>query len=213
MPRWPAAGSTVANTMKTSASAAFVIQSLRPVSTQSLAVPHRARGQGERVAAGRRLGQRVGSDGAVGEGRQQPALLLVRAPAQQRVDDQRVLHVADHRDSRVDPRQLLHGENRQKEMPAGAAPAFRDLDAHDAEPEQLVDELPGHAGLVVHPARERRDLGFGERPDGGAQQAFLLREAGERRRGVSRFGCRGVRPCSCGAMVSLEQRASLRGHL
>ena len=35
MPRCPAAGSTVANTMKKSASAAFVIQSLRPVSTQS----------------------------------------------------------------------------------------------------------------------------------------------------------------------------------
>ena len=35
MPRWPAAGSTVANTMKKSASAAFVIHSLRPVSTQS----------------------------------------------------------------------------------------------------------------------------------------------------------------------------------
>ena len=40
MPRYPAAGSTVANTMKRSASAAFVIQSLRPESTQS--VPFRA---------------------------------------------------------------------------------------------------------------------------------------------------------------------------
>ena len=73
-------------------------------------------------------------------------------------------------------------------MPAGAAPAFRDLDAHHAELEKLVDKLPGHAGFVVHPAGEGRDLGFGERADAGAQQAFLLGEAREGRRGADSFG-------------------------
>ena len=72
-----------------------------------------------------------------GEPRQEPLLDLVAAPAQQRVDDQRVLDVDEDADRRVDARQLLDGQHRVEERAAGAAVALRHLDAHDAELEQL----------------------------------------------------------------------------
>ena len=65
---------------------------------------------------------------------------VVVAPAQQRVDDQRVLDVDEHADRRVDARQLLDREHGVEEAAAGAAVGLGDLDAHDAELEQLPDE-------------------------------------------------------------------------
>ncbi len=56
---------------------------------------------------------------------------------QQRVDDERVLHVDEHADRRIDARQLLDREHGVEEAAAGAAVGFGDLDAHDAEVEQL----------------------------------------------------------------------------
>ena len=41
---------------------------------------------------------------------------------------------------RIDPRQRLDREHGVKEGGAGAAKLFRDLDSHDAEVEQLVDQ-------------------------------------------------------------------------
>ena len=61
-----------------------------------------ARRQRKRVAAGAGFGQRIRADGVLGQLRQIRAPQLVAAPALQRVDDERVLHVHEDGDGRVD---------------------------------------------------------------------------------------------------------------
>ena len=51
---------------------------------------------------------------------------------------ERVLHVDEDADRRVDARELLDGEDGVEEGAAGAAVGLGDLDAHDAEVEQLL---------------------------------------------------------------------------
>ena len=121
----------------------LVIQSLRPVSTHVVAVLDGARRQRERVAAGARLRQRVRADRVGRELRQVAPLDVVVAPAQERVDDERVLHVDEHADGRVDARERFDGQHGVEEAGAAAAVALGDLDAHHAEVEQLVDERVG----------------------------------------------------------------------
>jgi hypothetical protein len=64
-----------------------------------------------------------------------------------------------------------------KERRACAAERFGDLDAHDPELEQLVDEHPRNRGAVVHFADERPDLASGELRHGIAKQLLVLRQA------------------------------------
>ena len=178
--------------MNRSASSALVIQSLRPLMhpVAGRRLSSRARRQRERVAARSGLGQGVGADRARREARQVAALQIVAAPAKQRVDDERVLDVDEHANRRVDARQRLDGEHGVKEAGAAAAQVFRDLDPHDAEPEQLVDERAGNRGVLVHLADERADLAVGELVDAVAEQPLFVGERGqrERRPGSSRFG-------------------------
>ena len=94
-----------------------------------VAVLTRSRRQREGVAAGARFRQRVRADGVGGQLREIAPLDVVVAPAQERVDDERVLHVDEDADGRVDPRQLLDGEHGVKEARAGAAVRLGDFDA------------------------------------------------------------------------------------
>ena len=68
-----------------------------------------------------------------------------------------------------------------KKVRAGAAVGFGNLDAHDAEVEELVDELAGHLRLLVHVADERPDLSIGELVHAVAEQRFVV---GQRRQRV-----------------------------
>ena len=54
--------------------------------------------------------------------------MLVAAPAQQRVDHERVLHVDEHADRRIDARQRLDREHRVEEGRAAAAVDLGNLD-------------------------------------------------------------------------------------
>ena len=118
-----------------------------------------------------------------GELRQVLPLDLVGAPAQQRVDDERVLHVDEHADRRIDARQRLDGQHRVEERAAGAAEAFRHLDAHHAELEQLLDERRRNLGLLVHLADERADLPVRELVDAVAEQRFVFGQPRQRGHG------------------------------
>ena len=147
--------------MNRSASLALVIQSLRPVERPAVAGLPRARLQRERVAARRGLRQRVRADASRPRGRgSEPRLLVGAAPAENRVDHERVLHVDEHADRRIDARQLLDGEDRVKKPAAAAAEALGNLDAHHAEVEQAVDERAGDAA----PARPSRGRAAGSAP-------------------------------------------------
>ena len=72
-----------------------------------------------------------------------------------------------------------------EEAGAGAAVGLRDLDGHDAEVEQLVDERARDLGVLVHFPHERPDLGLGELADAVAENDFVFRgQQGQRRLGV-----------------------------
>ena len=138
------------------------------------------RRQRERVAAGFRLGQRVGAERGRRETGQEGRLLRRRAPAQQRVDDQRVVDVDDHPDGRVDARQLFDGEGGVEERAAGAAVDLGHLDAHDAQREERPQQVAIERLLLVHGPRERGDPVHREVADAVAEEPLVV---GERRKG------------------------------
>ena len=72
----------------------------------------------------------------------------------ERVDHQRVLHVDQHADRRIDARQRLDRQDRVEEARAAAAVALGNLDAHHAEVEQLVDERAAESSRA-RPSRGR----------------------------------------------------------
>ena len=104
---------------------------------------------------------------------------LVGAPAHQRVGHERVLHVDEDADGGIDPRQRLHREDGVEERCAGAALGLGNLDRHDPQVEELVDELAGDVGLVVHLADVRADFAVREFVHTVAKQRFILVDTGQ----------------------------------
>ena len=72
-----------------------------------------------------------------------------------------------------------------KKRRAAAAVALRDLDAHDAELEQLVDERARDLRVLVHLAHERPDFAIRELVDAVAEQPFVFGQCGQRREWMS----------------------------
>ncbi len=61
-----------------------------------------------------------------------------------------------------------------EEPSAGAAVGLGDLDAHDAEIEEAIDERARNLGLFVHLADERLDLFLGKRADAVTKDDLVL---------------------------------------
>ncbi len=74
-----------------------------------------------------------------------------------------------------------------EEARAGAAVRLGDLDAHDAQAEQVVDEVAGHLRVLVHLPDQRANALIGEFEDAVAKELFVFREDGERRAADDRF--------------------------
>ena len=140
--------------------------------------------QGESVGAGTGFAQRIGADGLGGHLRQVTLLLLVVAPAQQGVVDQRVLHVDDHAGGGVDARQLLDGQDRFEELGAASAVLLGDFDAHQSELEEIVNQVVVEDAFLVHLLDQRADLFVGELADVVAEENFVFGESGQRKRSV-----------------------------
>ena len=207
MPLYPAAGSALANSRNRPDSAALVIHSLRPVSRKWSPAIHGARGQGEGVRSRAGLGQRVGRHRVGRQARQIFVLLRRVGPAQNGVVDDGVLHVDDDAGRRIHRGQFLHRQNALEETAAAAAVFFGDLDAHQAQFEELADDvLAEHAGLV-HFADVRADLLARELAHGGLKELLFFRQRGERlwrNLGLLRAGWHGF--------ISLYYTAPVRGH-
>ena len=71
---------------------------------------------------------------------------------------------------------LLDHQDRIKEGGAGAAPPVGDLNAHDAELEEAVDQVPGHDPGLVHVVHPRADLLDGEVAHALLEQLLLFGE-------------------------------------
>ncbi len=66
------------------------------------------------------------------------------------------------------------------ERAAGAAVLLGHLDAHQAELEELRDQLGVELRGAVHRHRARTHFGFGELRDGILERGFIVRKGGER---------------------------------
>ena len=107
-------------------------------------------------------------------------LLFFIAPAQQRVVDQRVLHVDDDAGGSVHARQFLDRQNRFEELGAASAVLLGNLDAHQAELEEIVDEIFVEDALLVHLLDQRTNLLVGKLADVVAEKNFVFGERGQR---------------------------------
>ena len=72
-----------------------------------------------------------------------------------------------------------------KERRAASAVNLGDFDPHDAEIEQLLDELVRDFGLLVHLADQRAHLTVGKLVDAVSEQPLVLGQQGEWKRGGS----------------------------
>ena len=141
-----------------------------------VAVPDGSRRQRERVAARAGFGQGVRADDSGRQLRQVAGFCTLSLPHRsRRVDDERVLNVDEHANGGIDARQCLDRQHGMKEARAGAAERLGDLDAHDAEVEELVDQVRGIARLFVHLPDEGADLAVGELVHAVAEQSFIVR--------------------------------------
>ena len=128
----------------------------------------------EGVGAGGGFGEGVGSDGVGGEFGEVGLLLLVAGPAFEGVDDEGVLNVDEDADRGVDGGDLFDGEDFFEEGCGGAALLFRDLDDHEAELEELLEECGVHLLGFVHLADEGGDLCLRELADSVAKEALVF---------------------------------------
>ncbi len=132
--------------MKTPASAPLVIQNFRPVSS------HRLPFCSARVARAKASLPLPGSDRANAPSRSLVSLrkvvpmLLGCAPTKDRVVDERVVHVHVDGGRRIDSRDLLDGERRQKNPSTRAAVLLRNFDAHEPELEESSESAQAGIG-------------------------------------------------------------------
>src|SRR5579863_445397 len=132
--------------------------------------------QRERVGAGTGFAQGVGPDDLGCHLRQVALLLLIAAPTQQRVVDQRVLHVDDHARRGVHPRQLFDRKNGLKKLCAAPAVLLGNLNPHQPQLEKLVDEIFVEDSLLVHLFDQRTDLLVSKLVNVVAEKNFIFGE-------------------------------------
>ena len=111
--------------------------------------------------------------------------MLGRGPTQQGIDAKRVLHVDQNADRWVDRGDLFHGKNGLEKGSPGTTVLDGDFDAHQAEIEELRNQLGVKVLLLVHGANQGRDIFLGKLADGGAKELFVFRKQGERARRVA----------------------------
>src|SRR5208337_1092096 len=106
--------------------------------------------------------------------------LFFIAPAQQCIVDQRVLHVDDDAGRCVHTRQFLDGQNRFEELRAASAELLGNLDAHQAELKEIVNEVFVEDALLVHFLDQRTNLLVSKLADVVAEKNFVFGERGQR---------------------------------
>ncbi len=156
MPRWPASGLALANNRNRPASAALVIQSLRPVMKYSSPRLMARVASANASDPGASLRQRERSHHLARQLRQIAPLLVVSAPANDHVVGDGVLDVDDDRRRGIHRRQRLHRQHGLEEAAALAAEFFGNLDAHQSQ--VRTSRAAGLCGTSRRrPFRERED--------------------------------------------------------
>ncbi len=135
---------------------------LAAVEQEMIAALNGGGGEGEGVGAGTGFGERVRADVIAREQGKIPAFLGVVAPAEDGVVDDGVLDIDDDAGGRIDRGQFFDGEDALEEVAALAAELLGDFDAHEAEIEELLEQVRAEFRVLVHLADVRGDLVAGE---------------------------------------------------
>ena len=110
----------------------------------------------------------------------QCCLLGVGAPAAQRVHNQRIVHIDEDGDGRVDGGDGFDSENGVEESAAGASKDSGISIPMRPSSKSCGDEIGSELLLVVHAAHERLDLFLGELLHRVVEERFFFGELGER---------------------------------
>ena len=103
------------------------------------------------------------------------------------------MHVHQHGDGGVDGGNCLNGQHRVKETAARSAHLLGNLNAHQAQIEELLDQAISELLLVVHGANLRGDGLLGKLAHGREEEALFFGELRERS-----WDCMGQRGTSSG---------------
>ena len=136
--------------------------------------------QGKSVGARTSLAQGVGAHCFRRHPWQEAFLLLLGGPTQQRIVHQRVLDVDDHAGRRVHSGQLFDGKYRLEELGSASAILLGNLDAHQTELEELVDEVFVEDALLIHLLHQGTDSFVGKLADVIAEENFVFGQRRER---------------------------------
>src|SRR5581483_11377949 len=124
----------------------------------------------------RRLGQAPRADLLPARERREVLPLLLFAAEERDVRGaQAVVRRHGERDRRVDARELLDADAVVDGGHRGAAVLLGELDAHEAERREAMNQLDREVLRLVPLADVRTDFGFGELADAPAQQRLLVR--------------------------------------
>ena len=159
---------------------------LAPGEPVAIAIFNRARGQSERVRAGAGFGKRITRHRVFRRARQPAALLFVIAPAQDRVVEQRVLNIHDHRRRRIHAGQFLDRQNGLEERAALAAEFLGDFDGHQAQLEEFLQQVLAKDARIVHGAHVRGQAFARKTAHGSLEQSFLFAQQAEWRHKIGR---------------------------
>ena len=143
----------------------------------------RGGGEGERVRTGSGFREGVGTDRAGGQERQVFRLLTLGAPADEGIVHDGVLHIDNDARGGVDSRNFFDGKHALEEITALAAVRLGDFDGHEAEFEELADQILVEDGGMIHFADEGRDAVAGELANRVAEEKFVGVEVGQRGHG------------------------------
>src|SRR5213593_4150082 len=130
--------------------------------------------QSKCVAAGARLRQRISANHIFRQLRKVLASLVARCPTHNGIVYQRVLHIDEHAEGRVDTGNFLNCKNRHEKAARTAAEFFGNVNSHQAELEQFRNNALLELRFLVHLSDERTDSSFGERPARVAKQHLVF---------------------------------------
>ncbi len=108
-------------------------------------------------------------------------LLLLVAPAQQRIIDQRVLHVHHDAGGGIHPRHLLDRQDGLEELAATATVLLGNLDSHQAKLKELANQVLIEDALFVHLLDQRTDFLVRKLADVVAKHDFVFGEGSQGR--------------------------------
>ena len=121
--------------------------------------------QCECIRPGARFAEGVSANGVGRQLGQITLLLLFTGPAQQSVVDQRILNVNHDPGRGVHPGKFFDSQNGLKEGASSAAILLRNLDSHQAELEELLDQTLVKDALLIHFFGQGTHLLVGKLPD------------------------------------------------